>query len=39
MLQVLRFTLIVEPDLAPVTLELTGPDGTQEFLEALLDSG
>ena len=33
----LRFTLTIEPNLGPMSLELTGPDGTQEFLEGLLD--
>ena len=33
----LRFTLTVEPDLGPIALELTGPDGTQPFLEAVLE--
>ena len=33
----LRFTLTVESGLGPITLELTGPEGTQQFLEALLE--
>jgi hypothetical protein len=33
----LRFSVTVEPDGGPVTLELTGPPGTREFLESLLD--
>jgi hypothetical protein len=33
----LRFTLTVEPDTGPVTLEITGPPGTQEFITALLE--
>ena len=33
----LRFTLIVEPDEGPFTLDLTGPQGTREFVAALLD--
>jgi hypothetical protein len=33
----LRFTLTVEPDEGPFTLDLTGPDGTREFVAALLD--
>lgn len=33
----LRFALTVEPDLGPVSLELTGPHGTREFLGALFD--
>lgn len=32
----LRFRLTVEPDSGPIELELTGPEGTREFLEALL---
>jgi len=32
----LRFTVIAEPDEGPVTLELTGPPGTREFMAALL---
>lgn len=35
----LRFVLTIEPELGPISLELTGPDGTQEFLEGLLDRG
>ena len=33
----LRFTITVEPDEGPMTLELTGPPGTREFVAALLD--
>lgn len=33
----LRFDLTVEPNLGPITLELTGPEGTQAFLESLLE--
>lgn len=33
----LRFTLTVEPDEGQFTLELTGPQGTREFVAALLD--
>lgn len=33
----LRFNLTVEPDEGPVHLELTGPDGTREFLSALFE--
>lgn len=33
----LRFTLVVEPDGGPVSLTLTGPPGTREFLDALFD--
>lgn len=31
----LRFRLIVEPGDGPLWLELTGPDGTKEFLNSL----
>jgi hypothetical protein len=34
----LLFTLRVDADLGPIALELTGPEGTQEFLEALFDT-
>ena len=33
----LRFTLTVEPDEGPLTLDLTGPPGTREFVAALLE--
>jgi hypothetical protein len=33
----LRFGITVEPDGGPVTLELSGPEGTREFVAALLD--
>lgn len=33
----LRFTITVEPDEGPVTLDLTGPEGTREFVAALLE--
>src|SRR5437588_11948544 len=33
----LRFDLTVEPDSGPISLELTGPPGTEEFLDALLE--
>jgi hypothetical protein len=33
----LRFELTVEPDGGPVWLELTGPPGAREFLQAELD--
>ena len=33
----LRFQLTVSPDEGPVVLELTGPAGTREFVEALVD--
>ena len=34
----LRFRVTVAPDGGPISLELTGPAGTREFLSALLDS-
>ena len=34
----LRFVLIVEPDDGPLWLELTGPEGTEDFLSALLNT-
>ena len=34
----LRFHIIVEPDGGPVSVELTGPPGTREFLAALVES-
>ena len=34
----LRFHIIVEPDGGPVSVELTGPQGTREFLTALVES-
>ena len=33
----LRFMITVEPDEGPLTLELTGPQGTREFVVALLE--
>lgn len=33
----LRFAVAVEPDGGPITLELTGPQGTREFVAALLE--
>lgn len=33
----LRFTITVEPDDGPLTLDLTGPHGTREFVVALLE--
>ena len=33
----LRFMITVEPDERPLTLELTGPQGTREFVVALLE--
>lgn len=32
----LRFVLAIEPDGGPIWLEVTGPEGTAEFLETLL---
>jgi len=34
----LRFRLTVEPDEGPLELELTGPEGTRDFLSALIAS-
>jgi hypothetical protein len=34
----LSFRVTVEPDEGPILLELTGPEGTREFLSALLTS-
>jgi hypothetical protein len=34
----LRFRLTIEPDEGPILLELTGPEGTRDFLSALLTS-
>ena len=33
----LRFTMTVEPDEGPISLDLTGPVGTREFLAAVFD--
>jgi hypothetical protein len=33
----LRFTLTVDPDEGEITLDLTGPEGTREFVAALLE--
>src|SRR5579872_5590695 len=33
----LRFILTIESNLGPISLEVTGPDGTQGFLESLFD--
>jgi hypothetical protein len=33
----LRFTVTVEPDDGPISLDLTGPPGTREFLEAMFE--
>jgi hypothetical protein len=32
----LRFVMVVEPDGGPVSLEVTGPPGTREFLDQLV---
>ena len=32
----LRFTIDVRPDEGPITLDLTGPPGTREFLASVL---
>jgi hypothetical protein len=34
----LRFQITVEPDGGPVSVELTGPAGTREFLSSLFES-
>jgi hypothetical protein len=36
--QFLRFQITVQPGGGPITLELTGPDGTREFLSAMFES-
>jgi hypothetical protein len=33
----LRFDITVEPDGGPITLELSGPPGTREFVAVLLE--
>lgn len=33
----LRFTVTVEPDDGPISVDLTGPPGTREFLAAMFD--
>jgi hypothetical protein len=33
----LQFTITVDPDEGPITLDLTGPAGTREFLQAMFD--
>ena len=33
----LRFTMIVEPGSGPIWLELSGPEGTKDFLATLFD--
>jgi hypothetical protein len=32
-----RFTVTVEPDDGPISLDLTGPAGTREFLAAIFE--
>ena len=32
----LRFSVLVEADAGPIVVEITGPPGTREFLEALV---
>lgn len=34
----LRFAIGIEPDGGPISVELTGPPGTREFLSALLET-
>ena len=34
----LQFALVVEPDGGPLSLTLTGPPGTRDFLDALFDA-
>jgi hypothetical protein len=34
----LRFQITVEPGGGPVTLEITGPEGTRQFLAAIFES-
>ena len=36
--QFLRFQITVEPGGGPVTLELSGPEGTRQFLAALFET-
>jgi hypothetical protein len=33
----LRFAITIEPDGGPISLELLGPEGTRDFVSALLD--
>jgi len=33
----LQFTIAVAPDEGPITLDLTGPPGTREFMAAMLE--
>ena len=35
----LRFVMAVEPDAGSITLDITGPAGTREFIDALLIEG
>ena len=35
--RLLRFAVTVEPDNGPITVDLTGPPGTREFLAAMFD--
>jgi hypothetical protein len=35
----LRFQLVVDQDTAPITLDVTGPEGTREFLTHVIGSG
>ena len=35
----LTFHVEAEPDLGPVVLEVTGPEGTREFLDQLVEDG
>ena len=35
----LTFHVEAEPDLGPVVLEVTGPEGTREFLDQLMEDG
>ena len=32
----LKFELVAEPEMGPITLSLTGPSGTKEFLKTIL---
>lgn len=34
----LQFTIVVAPDEGPITLDLTGPPGTREFMATMLES-
>jgi hypothetical protein len=34
----LRFQITIEPDGGPISLELSGPPGTREFISALLEA-